>query len=143
MVSVVSARSTAGLVPRIGAVVTGRVVKVTPRLARVEILCVDGKALPEGAVFSGVIRAQDVRATLIDSVEMYKAYRPGDIVVASVLSLGDRRSYQLTTARNELGVVFARSVVGAAMVPTSWETMQCPKTNMIEYRKVAKLEADD
>ena len=129
------------LVPSIGSLVTGVITRVTPRMSKMDIMCVNGTALPEGASFSGMIRAQDVRATLVDSVEMYKCFRPGDIVVASVLSLGDKRSYQLSTARNTLGVVFARSVVGVAMVPTSWETMQCPKTNMVEYRKVAKLAA--
>jgi exosome complex component CSL4 len=44
----------------------------------------------------------------------------------------------LSTARNELGVIFAKSVAGHTMIPISWDTMQCPKTKMKEYRKVAK-----
>ena len=54
-------------------------------------------------------RLQDVRATEIDKVVIYDCFRPGDIVRAEVLSLGDARSYYLTTAKNELGVVYARS----------------------------------
>ncbi len=51
-----------------------------------------------------------IRARL--QVIMYDCFRPGDIVRAEVLSLGDVRSYFLTTAKNELGVVFARSIAG-------------------------------
>jgi exosome complex component CSL4 len=127
-----------GWVPRAGDVVTGVVVRVTPRVAAVNIACVGRRALPE--TFSGIVRSQDVRATSTEQVELYKAFRPGDVVRAEVLSLGDARSYFLSTGRNDLGVVSAtHSVSGAAMVPLSWNLMMCPKTNMTEPRKVAKL----
>jgi exosome complex component CSL4 len=82
---------------------------------------------------------QDVRATETNKVEIYKSFRPGDVIRAEVISLGDFRSYYLSTAKNELGVVFAKSVAGHTMIPISWEMMQCPKTKMKEYRKVAKF----
>jgi len=44
---------------------------------------------------------------------MYDCFRPGDVVRAKVLSLGDARSYYLTTADNSLGVVHAKSLAGA------------------------------
>eukprot|EP00887_Chlorella_sp_A99_P002579 scaffold6.g2579.t1 len=43
-----------------------------------------------------------------------------------------------STARNELGVVYACSVAGVPMVPISWSEMQCPRTKAVESRKVAK-----
>jgi exosome complex RNA-binding protein Csl4 len=43
---------------------------------------------------------------------MYDCFRPGDVVRAKVLSLGDARSYYLTTADNALGVVHAKSLAG-------------------------------
>lgn len=52
--------------------------------------------------------------------------------------MGDSRSYYLSTAKNEYGVIFAKSMAGATMVPISWNMMQCPKTKMKEFRKVAK-----
>jgi len=55
------------------------------------------------------------------------------------ISLGDKSSYYLSTAKNEYGVIFATSVAGATMVPISWDSMQCPKTKMVEQRKVAKI----
>jgi exosome complex component CSL4 len=128
----------AALVPQIGNVVTGKVVRVNPRFASVLILCVGSRALQD--TFNGIIRTQDVRATEVDKVEIYKSFRPGDIVRAEVISLGDSRSYFLSTAKNELGVVFATSISGATMIPVSWNQMQCPKTKQYEARKVAKIE---
>lgn len=46
---------------------------------------------------------------------MYDCFHPGDIVRAEVLSLGDARSYYLSTAKNELGVVYAKSPAGACL----------------------------
>ena len=45
-------------------------------------------------------------------VDLYSCFWPGDIVRAEVLSAGDARSYLLTTAKNELGVIFAKSLAG-------------------------------
>ncbi|EFN58333.1 hypothetical protein CHLNCDRAFT_30168 [Chlorella variabilis] len=127
------------VVPRVGDTVTARVVRINPRLAAVDILCVGPK--PVRQRYSGVIRVQDVRATEIDKVQVQASFRPGDVVRAEVLSLGDARSYHLTTAKNQLGVVYAKSVAGVPMVPISWQEMQCPHTRAVENRKVAKLDA--
>lgn len=89
---------------------------------------------------AGSIRQRDVRAFDVDSVELYRCYRPGDLVRAQVLSLGDARSYFLSTARNDLGVVLATSAAGQPMIPINWETMQCPLTGAKEARKVAKID---
>ncbi|KAG5462553.1 MAG: hypothetical protein BJ554DRAFT_4656 [Olpidium bornovanus] len=138
-------------------------------------------------------RTQDVRAVEKDDVQIYKCFRPGDVVRAQVvgccraaapmhflkttdnlsaaaargrrpsqISLGDARSYQLSTAHNDLGVIFAKSVAvrsflvffldpgnadglfprlcraGAMMGPISWREMMCTKTKAIEFRKCAK-----
>lgn len=125
-----------GPVPQPGSVVIARVTKVMPRSASADIMCVGPKSVREK--FTGIIRQQDVRATEIDKVEMHLSFRPGDIVRALVLSLGDARAYFLSTAKNELGVVSAESIAGATMVPVSWTEMQCPLTGQIEQRKVAK-----
>lgn len=125
------------VVPTVGDVVTARVLNVTHRLASLDILCV-GPA-PTGQRYSGIIRLQDVRSTEIDKVQLSACFRPGDVVNAQVLSLGDFRSFYLTTAKNELGVVFARSLAGEPMIPISWQEMQCPKTKVVEPRKVAKV----
>jgi exosome complex component CSL4 len=123
--------------PQPGATVLARVARVTPRLASVDILCVDGCAAERP--FSGVIRQQDVRATDVDRVVLHDCFRAGDVVRAAVMSLGDSRSYYLSTARNDLGVVSAlAAATGEPMVAISWQEMRCPKTSAVEKRKVAQ-----
>ena len=110
-------------------------------MAYLRILCVNNKAASSS--FKGTIKKEHVRAFEVDKVVMYKSFRIGDIVKARVLSRGDKRSYYLSTDRNDLGVVLATSAAGATMIPVSWECMQCPETEALEYRKVAKLLTDE
>ncbi|WIA32780.1 hypothetical protein OEZ86_005964 [Tetradesmus obliquus] len=89
--------------------------------------------------FKALQHAQQlVPALKTAKVVMYNCFRPGDIVRAKVM--GDARSYHLSTADNSLGVVRAKSLAGVAMVPVSWQEMQCPQTKAVERRKVAKVE---
>ncbi len=60
---------------------------------------------------------------------MYKSYRPGDIVLAKVMSLGDSQSYLLTTAENELGVVIATSEEGMGSFTTAFPFLR-PSLNL-------------
>ncbi|GAX77478.1 hypothetical protein CEUSTIGMA_g4922.t1 [Chlamydomonas eustigma] len=125
-------------VPKPGDVVTGKILRVQQNSAQCKIVCVGTRALEVD--FRGLIRLADVRATEIDKVVMQDCFRPGDIVRAEVLSLGDARSYYLSTAKNELGVVYAKSAnAGVPMVAISWEEMQCPETQTNEKRKIAKF----
>nr|XP_033796140.1 exosome complex component CSL4 isoform X3 [Geotrypetes seraphini]XP_033796141.1 exosome complex component CSL4 isoform X3 [Geotrypetes seraphini]XP_033796142.1 exosome complex component CSL4 isoform X3 [Geotrypetes seraphini]XP_033796143.1 exosome complex component CSL4 isoform X3 [Geotrypetes seraphini] len=99
------------LLPDVGAVVTCKVCSINSRFAKVQILYIGSTPLKN--TFRGTIRKEDIRATEKDKVEVYKCFRPGDIVLAKVISLGDVQSnYLLTTAENELGVVVARSEAG-------------------------------
>lgn len=109
------------LMPRVGEIVVCKVVRINPRVANVEIMCTAGGSLVLQEACSGLIRKEDVRQFDRDSVEMFKSMRPGDVVNARVLSLGDSRSYVLSTAENELGVILARSVSGAIMIPLTFE----------------------
>ncbi|KAF3986478.1 hypothetical protein FT663_04526 [Candidozyma haemuli var. vulneris] len=179
--------ATATNLPREGDVVLVKVIRLNPRQATCEILCVEGSGnvsadsgmgsngtsaqysvpmgggsqllssygavasfqgslagaqpVDVGEAFRGLIRSQDVRSTERDKVKIVDCFRPGDVVRASVLSLGDGSNYYLTTARNDLGVIFAKSEGGAGerMVAIDWETMVCEKTGVTEKRKCAKL----
>jgi hypothetical protein len=42
--------------------------------------------------------------------------------------------------RSSLSRLLVRVIAGHIMVPVSWEQMQCPVTQVKEYRKVAKVE---
>ncbi|KAF3483399.1 exosome subunit Csl4 [Arthroderma uncinatum] len=88
--------------------------------------------------FQAIIRKEDVRAVEKDRVVMEDMFRVGDIVRAYVISVGDQSSYYCSTARNELGVVMARSEGGNMMFPVSWKEMRDPVSGLGEARKVAK-----
>jgi exosome complex component CSL4 len=91
-----------------------------------------------GDSFRGIIRSQDVRSTDRDKVKIIDSFRPGDIVRAVVISLGDGSNYYLSTARNDLGVLFAKSEGGAGdvMMAVDWETM-VGSGGVVEKRKCA------
>jgi len=131
------------IVPSVGDIVTCKVVSVNPRFAKLLIECVNDTPLKDS--FRCQLRKEDVRAHDKDKVEMYKCFRPADVILARVLSLGEASSgYLITTAENELGVVIARSEMsGIKMVPVSWTEMQCPKTYNKEQRKIAKVIPED
>ncbi|KAH8705348.1 putative exoribonuclease [Talaromyces proteolyticus] len=88
--------------------------------------------------FQALIRKEDVRAVEKDRVVLEDMFRVGDVVRGSVISLGDQSFYYLTTARNDLGVVMARSEMGNMMFPVSWKEMRDPVTGVAEARKVAR-----
>ncbi|EGN98923.1 hypothetical protein SERLA73DRAFT_181651 [Serpula lacrymans var. lacrymans S7.3] len=127
-------------VPTVGSIVLGTVIRLSPLQAIVAITVVDGVPLPTGDEYTGVIRTQDVRGTEKDKVKIGDCFRGGDVVKGLVISLGDARSNYITTARNDLGVIFATSEAGATLEPVSWQEMRCPKTGRIERRKCAKPE---
>ncbi|GME78010.1 unnamed protein product [[Candida] boidinii] len=97
-------------------------------------------ASENGENFKGIIRSQDIRSTDRDKVKVNECFMPGDIIRAEILSLGDGINYYLTTARNDLGVIFAKSDHGNGdlMYALDWETMIVPSTGDVEKRKCAK-----
>jgi exosome complex RNA-binding protein Csl4 len=63
-------------------------------------------------------------------------------VVEPHLTISSKIIKYVDAGENELGVVIAKSEAGQSMVPVSWTEMQCPKTYVKEYRKVAKVIPD-
>ncbi|XP_067940699.1 exosome complex component CSL4-like [Watersipora subatra] len=124
------------LVPAVGGLVTCRIAQATPRFCKADIIAVEDNIFE--IPFRGLLRREDIKATEKDKIETHKCFRPGDVVLCRVISIGDSQSYILSTAENELGVIIATSEAGAQMIPISWMQMQCPKSKAIEFRKVAK-----
>jgi len=124
------------ILPDVENIVLARVLRLMPKQAIVVIQQVGDTVLQ--TEWQGVIRVQDVRATEKDKVKIYESFKPGDIVRAQVISLGDQANYYLSTASNELGVVMATSEAGNDMVPISWKEYRDPETGICEPRKVAK-----
>ncbi|GAO52052.1 hypothetical protein SAICODRAFT_29233 [Saitoella complicata NRRL Y-17804] len=140
ILSVVTGEEESGegnVVPGEGNIVLGRVVRISPKQAVVNILVVGDVACREE--FQGIIRQQDIRLTQTSHTKIYSSFRPNDIIRAQIISLGDQYSYFLSTARNDLGVVFAMcEESGEMMYPVSYGEMRCPKTGVVEERKCAK-----
>lgn len=148
----VDCKSYKAVTPQVNDLVLARVTKITHQRANVEIISVLSKDLKiennlqllnllpaeSGEFFKGIVRSQDIRSTERDSVKTWECYQPGDIIRATVLSLGDGMSFYLTTAQNDLGVVFARNENGELLYPLDWETMVAPGTGEVEKRKCAK-----
>lgn len=127
------------LLPEVGTQVLGKITRTNPRQATLSILALGSTgAAPLREPLPALIRQQDIRATEIDKVKVAESFRVGDVVRAVVISLGDERSYYLSTAKNELGVVMASSAAGNAMVPLSWREFMDETTGLRELRKVAK-----
>ncbi|BFZ57771.1 exosome 3'-_5 exonuclease subunit ski4 (Csl4) [Savitreella phatthalungensis] len=126
---------TAAGLPLVGSIVLARVLRTNKLQAVCQIVAVGDTPLVDD--FAGVIRPADVRATEKDRVRITSSFRPGDIVRAEVISLGDGQNYFLSTAANDLGVLFAWDEAGAPMYPQDWRTMVTER-GAIEERKVAK-----
>ncbi|KAM0244993.1 hypothetical protein ACHAP5_005784 [Fusarium lateritium] len=124
------------VLPDVNNIVLARVLRLMPKQAIVVIQQVGDTVLE--TEWQGVIRVQDVRATEKDKVKIYESFKPGDIVRAQVISLGDQANYYLSTSSNELGVILATSEAGNDMVPVSWKEYKDPETGISEPRKVAK-----
>lgn len=122
----------------IGNKVLCKVLRIVTNMATVEIVAAEEiGSLREH--HSGIIRKEDVRIGATEEIQILESFRPGDVLVAKIISLGDSRRYYLSTAENELGVIRAVcSTSGEVMAPISWKEMQCPKTNTKEPRKCAK-----
>lgn len=151
----IGCKSYKAVTPQVNDTVLARVTKLSHTRINVEILSVlprqaekkdiDSELqllnlLPTetGEFFKAIIRSQDVRSTERDSVKTWDCYQPGDIIRAVVLSLGDGVSFYLSTAKNDLGVVFARNEAGEQLYPLDWETMVAPGSGEVEKRKCAK-----
>ncbi|XP_034475260.1 exosome complex component CSL4 [Drosophila innubila] len=127
-------------IPATGDVVTARILVTTPKFAKCAIFCVRNILLESS--YRGVLRKEDVRETEKDRVDIYKSFKPGDVILARVLNQMEQ-SFTLSTAEAELGVVIAYASDirknRIPMVPIGWGEMQCPKTMIKESRKVAKV----
>ncbi|EXJ63317.1 uncharacterized protein A1O5_11638 [Cladophialophora psammophila CBS 110553] len=140
--------------PRVGSAVLCRVTRVRQRELSASILSIIdpsssvsisaneiisySQVTDDELQFQCILRREDIRTHEKDKIVINEMYRVGDIIRATVISLGDERNYYISTAGNEFGVVVATSEAGNAMVPASWKEMKDAVTGKGESRKVAK-----
>lgn len=129
-------------VPGIGEVVLGRVVKLNAKYAGVEILGLSADNLALMEPIKGTIRSQDIYPhDELDQPPVQQSFRPGDLVRARVIGIGDTSAGLLlsTGVSEDLGVVYGRSAAaGAPLLPSAWNEMTCSRTGLKERRKCAK-----
>ena len=157
--------SATNVLPSVGSLVLARVIRVRTRQVDLGILCVsstdpnpaatsppseqqtsryyDGEQFHVNSdAYPATIRREDIRATEKDKVVPAEMFRVGDIVRGEIISVGDSANYYITTARNELGVLVAKSeLTGEVMAPVSWkefEEVGGAAQGRREGRKVAK-----
>lgn len=71
------------IVPIAGDIVTAKVTVLNQRIAKCLITCVGDVTL--NRTYRGLLRKEDVRSTEKDRVDMYKSFRPGDVILARVV----------------------------------------------------------
>ena len=113
---------------KVGQRVVGKISRITPQNAVVEIRVAEGVGPIRLPYYEGAIRLEDIRSFSSSSnnntsssssnsnnnnknsdenVVLEECFRPGDLVACRVISMGDARRYFLTTAETELGVIRA------------------------------------
>lgn len=142
-------------IPQVSQLVLGRIIRITPQNAIVQILVLEGVgAVTQLGVLEGTIRREDVRgrpttaAQPLASTSVHAighAFQPGDIVACRILSVSSDTAgkyYDLSTAEVELGVLRAMCKKcrkeEAPLLPKSWKEMSCSICGHTEQRKVAK-----
>lgn len=88
--------------PAPNSLILGTVTRLSPLQAVVAISVVDGIPLPSGEEFTGVIRAQDIRATEKDKVKIADCFRGGDVVKGLVVSRTPSAARPLTIPNADL-----------------------------------------
>ncbi|CAD8140128.1 unnamed protein product [Paramecium pentaurelia] len=122
---------------KIGSIIIGQVNSIREDRVFVRILKINGVKVNN--YIEGVLRKQNIRLHEIDLLEMNKCYLPGDIIKARMISYGDSLKLYLSTAEDELGVLFAKhQETQKLMIPLSWDEMLCVESGLKEKRKVAK-----
>lgn len=100
--------SVSDMIIHVGDEVIGQVTKIKMKQAFVDIFAIKGTVLNEKQI--GIIRTEDVRDKDIDAVVIEQHFVPNQVVRAVVRSVGDSRSYYLSTAHPNCGVVECKSI---------------------------------
>lgn len=129
------------VMPVIGQDIIGKIAKITSKYAGVDILSVDGES-PLMEPIKGTIRTQDIVEVEEKEIPpIHLAFRPGDLVRARIIGVGDLSAgFLLSTGVSpHLGVIYGKSsAAGAPLLPYAWNEMICSQTGVKEKRKCAK-----
>ena len=106
----------------VGDKVIAKITRINTNQANADIIAIGDNIIKQTT--KGIIRREDIRLNEVDKLVIHECFRPGDIVLGRVISLGDSRQYYLSTADVELGVRWAKSQLsGNIMTPISWKVI--------------------
>ena len=129
------------LVPKVGSVIIGKVTRISFNIVSVSILMFDGGIPLTSKGYSGQIRKENIVAKEIDTLKIEDCFKPGDIIKAEIVSLGDARNYVLSVLQPKYGVIQAKSTSSNSyLIQETLTTMKDPSTGEIVKRKVAMEE---
>uniref|UniRef100_A0A7E4UVU8 ECR1_N domain-containing protein n=1 Tax=Panagrellus redivivus TaxID=6233 RepID=A0A7E4UVU8_PANRE len=125
------------ITPVVGTIATARVLSITPKFARCSIFCIEDCILP--VEFCATLRKEDMRDAEYSKIVIYEYVKPGDIILARILGIGDSQtSYLLSIADDELGVTNALGDNGERLVPKDFTKVESA-SGYQELRKVAQI----
>ena len=119
------------VVPAVGDIVYARITRISKsRGAECQIFAT---LKPLGREFRGTVRTVDISSPALQQAfsEISECFRPGDVIRAKVISLGDSKSFFLSTVPDDCGVVYAGN-----LNPASYKLVH--GDGRVERRKVAK-----
>ncbi len=117
-------------IPKVDSTVLGQVLETRSKRAVIRISKVGKKSL--SGFFTGVLYISDVSPTYVEN--MFSVCKTGDIMRAKVTSDRDRTLY-LSTAENNLGVVYAFCSKCGYSLTLKKQMMRCARCGNIEKRK--------
>ncbi len=122
--------------PKIGDEVYCKVTKVTKNFSNCDIIAT--KEYLIGIPISATIRSESVKNDFKD-FDMFDCFKPGDVILAKIISTDLTNLILLSTVDVDHGVVFGRSLLSEnLMMPISFDKMLCMDSGIYERRKVAK-----
>lgn len=136
--------STTFIAPSLGSTVHMSIRRVTRFAAHGEIVSVEGSELLQRP-FPAVIRQDDARDYTADELThrtttMTELFRPGDVILADVVALGDGATLQLSTKAPHGGVIQPAPSMAAGApllaIPGNRRHMRCSATGRLEPRWV-------
>ncbi|KHJ48639.1 hypothetical protein D918_00941 [Trichuris suis] len=135
LVQVERRKSEMDCMPKIGSIVTCRILDVTANEATCTILAVKDK--PVRDCCSGVINKEDTVPRNKKDVNVLKFVGFRDIVVAKVVGVEPGRVYRLSIRERSFGVMFGYCFMGHKMFGCSNRAIRCEDCCIEEERKVA------
>ena len=122
-------------IPRKGSIIIGEVQQVQDKMATVKVLSINCEKL--NRPYTAIIHVSYAVRGFLKS--LHDAFRPGDLIKASIIGV-ENLPYQLTTASRNLGVIkaYCTRCGGSLTYRKNRKILECEKCGKTERRKVSE-----